>query len=234
MINVIIVDDHALVRKGISEILSDQKGIKVIAELSNGEAVVDYMRQLKKENSTQLFPDIILMDIQMPGIGGIEATRKVIRSFPDVKVIALTALDSDPFPATLMKVGASGYMTKSTQADDMIQAIRMVKTGQRYISPEIAQKMALKSVTPRQEKAVTEVLSDRELQVLLMITRGIKVPEIASKLCLSTKTINSYRYRIFEKLEINSDVELTHLAIRMGLVDNMQGMAELKNTDDRE
>lgn len=210
MITVLLVDDHDLVRKGIRRILDDAPGIKVIAEASSGEEAVKIGRKL--------CPNVVLMDVKMPGIGGYEATRKLIRMNPDLKVLIVTICTNDLYPSRLLQVGAAGYMTKDASTDEMIQAIRSVNAGQRYISPHIASRLAFKHVHNIDETAL-EALSERELQVTLMITMGMAVQDIAVKLCLSPKTVNSYRYRIFEKLKVKNDVELTLLAIRQGLVE---------------
>ncbi|MCD8531701.1 MAG: UvrY/SirA/GacA family response regulator transcription factor [Saccharospirillaceae bacterium] len=210
MIKVLVVDDHELVRSGISRLLRDAKGIEVVGEAASGEEAV----QFAKEHS----PDIILMDIRMPGIGGLEATRKITRHNPDVQVIAVTACDDNPYATRLLQAGAAGYITKGADAEEMIRAIMKVKSGQKYISPEIAQRMALKPFQQDQTSPFDD-LSEREMQIALMIVGCQKVAEISEKLFLSPKTVNSYRYRIFEKLEIDSDVQLTLLAMRHGLVD---------------
>jgi len=209
VIQIIVVDDHDLVRMGLVRLLDDAKGIEVIAEASSGEEAIE----LAKEKE----PDVILMDVRMPGIGGIEATRKIHRQYPDIKVIAVTACGDDPFPSRLLQAGAAGYLTKGASTEEMVRAIRTVTAGQKYLTPNVAQKLALQSVgeggSPFSE------LSDREMQIATMICSCKKVQEISDKLCLSPKTVNTYRYRIFEKLEISSDVELTHLAIRHGLLE---------------
>lgn len=210
MIKVLLVDDHELVRLGVRRLLQDINGIKVVGEASAGEDAI----RLAKE----LIPDVVLMDVQMPGIGGLEATRKMIRHNPDIKILALTVCDDEPYPSRLLQAGAAGYITKGCSSEEMIRAIRTIHAGQRYISSEIAQQLALKRFTKAEESPL-DILSERELQIMLMITSGQKVQEISTKLCLSPKTVNSYRYRIFEKLSINSDVELTLLAIRLGLVE---------------
>lgn len=210
MIKVILVDDHELIRVGIKRLLQDAPGIKVVGEANSGEEAVRIAKELS--------PDVALMDVQMPGIGGLEATRKMIRHNPDLKILALTVCGDEPYPSRFLQAGAAGYITKGCDTDEMIRAIRAIHSGQRYISTEIAQQLALKRYTKAEESPV-DILSERELQIMLMITNGQKVQEIAEKLCLSPKTVNSYRYRIFEKLNINSDVELTLLAIRLGLVE---------------
>lgn len=217
MIKVLLVDDHELVRIGIKRLLQDVNGIKVIGDASTGEEAI--------KKSKELIPDVVLMDVQMPGIGGLEATRKMIRHNPDIKILALTVCDDEPYPSRLLQAGAAGYITKGCDAEEMIRAIRTVHSGQRYISSEIAQQLALKRFTKAEESPL-DILSERELQIMLMITSGQKVQDISDKLCLSPKTVNSYRYRIFEKLNINSDVELTLLAIRLGLVEGHKSTTE--------
>src|SRR3990167_1198216 len=191
-------------------ILSSVSGIKVVGEASSGEDAVKLGRTLN--------PDVVLMDVKMPGIGGFEATRKLLRLNPDIKVLIVTICNNDIYPARLLQAGAAGYLTKGASMDEMVQAIRAVHAGQRYISPEIASRLAFKHLSDTEDSPF-EILSERELQVMLMITKGIKVQEIAAKLCLSPKTVNSYRYRIFEKLNVTSDVELTLLALKHGLIE---------------
>ncbi len=209
MINILLVDDHELVRTGISKILNEVKGFKVIDECETGEEAIKFCRKTE--------PDVILMDMDMPGMGGLEATKKILRLSPEVKVIILTAHTEDPFPTKVMQIGAAGYLTKGTAPKEMINAIKAVNSGQRYLPAEIAQQMALSQFKSTEENPFSE-LSDRELQIMLMITRGKKVPDISENLHLSTKTINSYRYRMFDKLGVGNDVELTHLAIRHGMI----------------
>lgn len=210
MITVMIVDDHDLVRAGIRSLLSGVSGIKVIAEAASGEDAIKIAKEKR--------PQVILMDVKMPGIGGLEATRRILRNDPDAKVIALTVYGVEPFPSKLLQAGAAGYLTKGSDAEEMVQAILSVQHGKRYLSPEVAQQLALKHLSD--DKACPfDALSERELQVMIMIVNGQKVQEISDKLCLSPKTVNSYRYRLFEKLAVNSDVELTHLAIRHGMLD---------------
>lgn len=218
MINVLLVDDHDLVRTGIRKILTEVSGIKVVAEAKTGEEAV----QLGRKHN----PQVVLMDVKMPGIGGFEATRKLLRMDPDIKVLVLTTCDNDLYPARLLQIGASGYITKGSSMEEMVQAIRAVHAGQRYISPEIASRLAFRHVSEKEESPF-DSLSERELQVMWMITKGTKVQDIADKLCLSPKTVNSYRYRIFEKLGVKNDVELTLLAIRHGLIESEEaGVSE--------
>jgi DNA-binding NarL/FixJ family response regulator len=211
LIRVMVVDDHDLVRLGIVSLLSDSDKIEVVAQAQSGEEAI----QLAKDHD----PDVVLMDIRMPGMGGLEATHKLIRQNEEMKIIAVTACNEDPYANRLLQAGAAGYMTKGATADEMIMAILKVKSGQRYISPEIAQRMALKPFETQESACPFDVLSDREMQISIMIANCVKVQEISDQLFLSPKTVNTYRYRIFDKLNISSDVELTRLAIRHGMVD---------------
>jgi len=210
LIKVLVVDDHDLVRMGITRMLADVAGIKVVGEASSGEDALKLAREL--------LPQVVLMDVKMPGIGGLEATRKLLRVHPDMRVLAVTVCDEEPFPSRLLKAGAAGYLTKGAALEEMIKAIRLVASGQRYISPEIAQQLALKSFGGEENASPFDALSEREMQIAMMIVSCQKVQEISDKLFLSPKTVNSYRYRIFEKLTIDSDVELALLAVRHGLL----------------
>ena len=213
MIRVLLVDDHDLVRTGISRMLSDIDNIEIVAQAANGEDAIELYRNIK--------PDVVLMDVRMPGIGGLEATRKICQLDSHAKVIAVTVCMDDPYPNKLIEAGASGYVTKGANIQEMVAAIQAVYAGKKYLSPEIAQQIALKSMEP-DGSSPFNLLSHRETQIALMIVNCEKVQSISDKLCLSPKTVNSYRYRIFEKLDITSDVELTHLAIRHELIDTVQ------------
>jgi two-component system invasion response regulator UvrY len=211
MINVVIVDDHDLIRAGIRYMLSDIPGIKVVGEANNGEDALKLVRELS--------PNVVLMDIRMPGVGGLESTRKILHYSPDTKVLVITACADDMHPTRLLQIGASGYLTKDASVDEMIQAIHSVYAGQKYVNPKVAQQLILKNVKDI-EKTSFDNLSSRELQIAMMIVKGDKVKDIAVKLSLSPKTVNSYRYRIFSKLKIKGDVELVRLALQYGLIES--------------
>ncbi|MET4026836.1 two-component system invasion response regulator UvrY [Marinobacter sp. MBR-99] len=215
MIRVLVVDDHELVRSGITRMLADNPDIEAIGQASSGEDAIEFVRKDR--------PDIVLMDIRMPGIGGLEATRRILRIDDSIRIIVVTACADDPYPARVMQSGATAYITKGADIQEMVRAIRKAHSGQRYISPEIAQKMALKTLGGDREEdgelSRFERLSEREMQIAMMVVDCQKVQDISDKLCLSPKTVNSYRYRIFEKLEISSDVELALMAVRLGLLD---------------
>jgi len=210
LINVLIVDDHALVRMGIRRLLDDLPDIAVVGEAENGERALDFIRTHR--------PDVVLLDMKMPGIDGWEVTRRLHKSHPEVKIIAVTALSTDSLPSRVLQLGAMGYLTKESGSQELAAAIRKVYQGERYLSAEIAQKMAINSLQSDRETPF-DSLSEREMQIMLMITRGTSVQEIAERLFLSSKTINGYRYRVFDKLGIKNDVELTYLAMKHRLIE---------------
>ncbi len=212
LIRVLVVDDHDLVRMGITRMLGDVDDIQVVGEAKSGEEALAFARQEEF--------DVILMDVKMPGMGGLEATRKLLTRFPDIKVIAVSALDDDVFPGRLLQAGARGYVTKGADLEEMVRAIRTVQAGEVFISSSMATKMAMRNVSGKTEHASPfDDLSERELQTAVLIVNGSKVAEIADTLAVSPKTVNSYRYRIFDKLGIHSDVELTLLAVKYHLLD---------------
>lgn len=209
MFQVLIVDDHRLVRCGLRRLLEDVKHISVIGEAESGEDAIRVMKECQ--------PDVVLMDINMPGMGGMEATRRLLQAYPNIKIIALSIFDADPFPASLMQAGAAGYLTKSCGMREIVNAIETVCRGGRYVSPDVAQQLAL-ALLPGSEESPLKKLSLRELQVLLMVAQGKSVQEISTNLYLSPKTISTYRMRLFDKLGVQNDVELTHFAMRYGLL----------------
>lgn len=210
VVTILLADDHDLVRTGLRRMLVDIPDIKVVGEATTGEEAVARCAELR--------PQVVLMDVRMPGIGGLEATRTIARKYPEIKVIAVSGYDDDLYPSRLLQAGAVGYVAKGAPFDEVICAIRKVMAGQRYLSTAMAEQMALRKLDGG-DASPFEVLSERELQIMLMVVNCGKVQEISDKLNLSPKTVNSYRYRIFEKLDINSDVELTYLAIKHGMVD---------------
>jgi two-component system, NarL family, invasion response regulator UvrY len=210
LIKVLIVDDHALVRMGIRRLLDDLPDMDVVAEAENGEEALVLVKSHK--------PDVVLLDMKMPGIDGWEVTRRLKKSNPQIKVIAVTAMSTEPLPSRVLQLGAMGYLTKESGVEEMAAAIRKVAKGEKYLSAEIAQKMAINSLEAVQGSPF-DALSEREMQVMFMITSGMEVQDIAERLFLSTKTINGYRYRMFEKLAIKNDVELTYLAMKHRVIE---------------
>ncbi|WP_323842792.1 response regulator [Moraxella sp. Pampa] len=208
-IKVLVVDDHDLVRMGIMHMLNNTDDIEVIGEADNGDMAVRLARQYR--------PDVVLLDVNMPNIGGVEATRRIKQIDNAIKVLAVSSLSAQPYPSMLLKAGVNGYITKGTPLDEMIRAIKKLHGGGKYFSHDVADALA-ESVLGNQDKSPFDALSEREKQVAMMVVNCQSVQEIANQLFVSVKTVNTYRYRIFEKLGINSDVKLTHLAIRYGLV----------------
>ncbi len=212
MTKILVVDDHDLVRMGIVRMLADIDGFHVVGDAKSGEEAVIKARALS--------PDVILMDVKMPGIGGLEATKKLLAAKSSMKIIAVTSCDDDLYPTRLMQAGAVGYVTKGAEFSEIVTAINKVMRGELYMSSSIAHQLAIKNLSGASNQASPfENLSPRELQTARLIANGQKVADIASAFCVSPKTVNSYRYRIFEKLAIHSDVELALLAVKYNFRD---------------
>lgn len=210
MIKILVVDDHHIVRDGIVRILSDIDGLFVVGDVNSGEEAVK-MVQVHR-------PNIVFMDLQMPGIGGMEAMRRILRIEPNIKIIVLTVLSASPMPEEVLEAGAAGYLTKGASSQEMLNAIERVRVGAHYISGDIAQSLALRPFGKDRHSPFQD-LSGREMQITLMVINCHKVRRISEDLSLSPKTVNSYRYRIFNKLNISSDMELAILAMQHGIVD---------------
>jgi len=210
MISVLLTDDHALVRSGIRRLLEDSGQVSIIGEADCGEESIKLAQQLK--------PDVILMDVSMPGIGGVEACRRILQRNPGQKIIVLTVHNEQTFPKRMLEIGAKGYLTKECGVDEMLTAIRQVYNGGAYIAPSIAQQLAL-SLLPGNEHNPIDRLSRREFQVMLMISHGLTNAEISDKLCLSPKTISTYRLRLLEKLGAQNEVDLIKIAVAQGMVE---------------
>lgn len=217
MVRVLIVDDHDLVRVGIRRILESSKSIEVCGEAANGEEAL----QLNRKQPA----DVVLMDVNMPGMGGLEATRRIIAAHEETSVIILTVHAQAPFPTQLLNAGASGYLTKGCASEELIEAIRKVSRGGRYVSSDIAQQLAL-SMLPGGEQSPLDVLSHREIEVMMMLVQGQEVQEIADALHISHKTVRTYKSRLYEKLGVKNAVDLTHLAIRHGILETPRPESE--------
>jgi len=210
MINVLLADDHDLVRMGMRRLLEDVGDLRIIAEATSGEEAVSICR----DESIH----VILMDINMPGMGGMEATKKIVQRNDAIKVIIVTMNADENLAQKLLKIGAAGYLTKGCKITEIVHAIKEVMANRRYITPEIAQQLALASTRTDEEQSPFHELSERELQVMMMVLDGRKTNDISDNLCLSPKTVSTYRHRLFTKLQIQTDVELTRLAISHGII----------------
>lgn len=217
-INIMVVDDQQLVRTGLMRLLGDMPGFTIVGEAECGEQALETVEKMAEKSAA---PDVVLMDLRMPGIGGLEATRKLLRRFARVKVVAVTGCDDHPFPQRCLESGATAVVTKDASIEEMAKAIKMAVVGKRYLSQQIAQDMALKALEVKDDKLASpfECLSERELQIAIMIMAGVKTNDMAQKLSLSPKSVNTYRYRMFEKLKITSNMDLALLATRHGLLE---------------
>ena len=212
MIQILIIDDQALVRTGLRHILDQSSEITKISEASSGEAALSCCRKSR--------PDVILLSVNLPGLTGFEITRRLKRGHPDIKIIILALHAKPPYPTRLMDAGASGYLTRDCEAEELIHAIKVVVNGQRYIGSEAAKQLALSMLTGSANESPFEDLSAREMEVMLKITDGRRIPDIASLMCLSPKTVSTYKYRILGKLGARSEVELVRMAMRYGLLES--------------
>lgn len=208
-----LVDDHALVRTGIYRLIDDADHIHVVGEAESGEEALVLYKSLQ--------PDVVLMDINMPGIGGIEATRRMIKHDENAGIIVLSVHAEKAFPKRLLEAGAKGYLTKGCNVEEIIDAIENVSRGANYLSPSIAQSLAL-TLIPGNAESPIDALSRREFQVMTMITQGLGNQQISDTLCLSPKTISTYRVRLLDKLDVSSEAELVKLAIENGIGDSQE------------
>jgi DNA-binding NarL/FixJ family response regulator len=212
MIKVIIADDHPLVREGIKKVVDQSTiDIEVSGEASDAHELMDMLREKKA--------DIIILDIAMPGKSGLDVLKDIKDFHPNLPVLILSMHPEDRFAIRALKAGASGYLNKSSISDQMVNAIRkIVVEKKRYISPNVAEQLAAR-VDLNHEQPLHESLSDREYQILCMIGSGKKVNEIAKELSISIQTVHTYRSRIKEKTNLNSNVEITRYALQHNLID---------------
>lgn len=209
MIDVIIADDHPIVRAGFKQIIMEDEGIRVAGEASKGTELLEQVRRRDY--------DVILLDLTMPGMNGLDVLKQLRVEKPAIPVIVLTMHPESQYALRILKAGASGYITKASAADELINAIHKVHKGGKYISPSLAEKIAF-ALDDNAAKLPHETLSDREYQVLCLIGAGKTASQIADSLSLSVKTISTYRTRILEKMHMQTNAELTHYAIENGLV----------------
>ncbi len=210
MIKILIADDHAIVRQGLQQIVKSSPDMSVVGEAVNGE---DALSKIRTEDW-----DVLVLDISMPGRSGFDILRELKHERPNLPVLVLSMHSEDQFAVRTLKAGAAGYLTKESAPDELVQAIRKVVAGGKYISPSLAEKLAF-DLENGSEKPPHETLSDREFQVMRMIASGKTVKEIAEELSLSVKTVSTYRARILEKMDLKTNAELIHYAVQNQLVE---------------
>jgi two-component system, NarL family, invasion response regulator UvrY len=210
MINIVLADDHAIVRHGLRQILLAQPDLAVIGEAANHGEVMQTVRKTP--------PDVLVLDINMPGKNGIDTLKQVKQEFPRLPVLMLSMYPEDQYAVRSLKAGASGYLTKMAAAEQLVDAIRVIARGKKYITPELAQSLA-DSLDRNVDAPPHEMLSDREFQVLRLIASGRTLAQIGDELALSPKTVSVYRARLLEKLQLASNAELTRYALTYQLVD---------------
>jgi two-component system invasion response regulator UvrY len=214
-IKVFMVDDHALVRTGMRMILSAQVDIEVVGEAETGEAALPQIRTLK--------PDVVLCDLHLPGISGLEVTERIVKGQYGCRVIVVSVLEDGPMPRRLIEVGASGYVGKGGDAEELLRAVRDVASGRRYLASGVAQNLALAGISGG--STPLDALSVREVQVAMLLVQGLRQQDIALRLSLSPKTINTHKSNLFHKLGIQDNIALTRLLGQYGLVDPTQVMS---------
>ena len=212
-IKILIADDHAVVRKGTRQILEQEPDLNVVAEAGDGEEAVDLAGSFK--------PDVAIIDIAMPKLDGIEATRQIKALYPTIAILILSAYDDDQFVFSLLEAGAAGYLLKSVRGHELIDAVRAVYAGESVLHPSIARKV-LNRFAPasgeRREQKPLEVLSERELEVLRLATRGLSNQDIANELSLSLRTVQAHLGHIFNKLQVSSRTEAVVCALKEGWI----------------
>jgi two-component system invasion response regulator UvrY len=210
MIRILIADDHAIVREGLKQIVSETSDMAIAGEASSGEELLDLVRRQSG--------DVVLLDLAMPGRGGIDALRQLKKEKPELPVLVLSIYPEDQYAVRALKDGASGYLTKETAPEELVVAIRTAAQGRKYVSATLAERLAL-DLESDSGAVRHETLSDREYQVMLMLSSGRTVSEIADELALSVKTISTNRARLLKKMDMKTNAELTYYAVKQGLVD---------------
>jgi len=211
MIKVLIADDHAIVRNGIRRMLEGQEDIQIVGEAADGQGAI--------QRVLETAPDVILLDISMPGMDGLDATKQLKTIDPNVRILILTMHAEEQYAPRLMRAGAMGYVTKHAAPEDLVKAIQVIHSGRRFISPTLAENLVWRYLGDKADLTPVECLSDRELQVLCLLAKGNTNQEIAEFLHLSVKTIDTYRARVLEKLNLRNNAELTLFAVQNGLIE---------------
>ena len=213
-IRVVIAEDHTIVRQGLTALLRSESDIEVVGEASDGLEAIE----LSKTKT----PDVVLMDVAMRNLNGLDATRSIKKQFPEMKVLVLTMYDNEEMIFQILKAGASGYLVKDSAMTDLVSAIRAIHQGDSYLSPSISRKVIeeyIRRAEQGEKGGPDELLSSREREILQLIAEGNSIPQIASLLCISKKTVEAHKTHIMEKLNIHDKVGLIKYAIRMGLTE---------------
>jgi len=209
MIRIAIVDDHAIVRAGLRQFFADQPDFSVVAEAANGREALDIVRRGEV--------DVMLMDISMPGQSGVDALAAIRARAPELPVLILSGFAEEHYATTLLRQGASGYLNKDCDPEELVKAIRTVHRGRKYITAGVAERLA-EGLTGGGDVPLHEQLSERELQVFLRLARGETVGHMAESMSLSVKTVSTYRTRVMEKMQLGSNSDLTYYALKNGLI----------------
>jgi len=209
MIKVLIADDHTVVRQGLKQILSADNQLSVVAEAANGHEVLRALEQAKV--------DVLILDVTMPGRNGLEVLKEVKRMYSALPVLVLSMHPEDQFAIRMLRAGASGYITKESAPEELVEALRKVCSGGKYVSPQLAERLAV-FIEDDNTRALHERLSDREFEILRMLALGKTVTEVADELLLSVKTVSTYRSRVLEKMKMTTNAELTRYALQSGLI----------------
>ena len=207
---IVLVDDHAVVRAGVRRLLEQEPLFEVIGEAESGEKAYQIYGELK--------PDVMVMDLSMPGMGGLEAIRRILMRYEKAKILVLSMHEDLSFANQALKLGAKGYLIKNALADDLVKSIEIVSNGEVFLSAEIAKKMAMQSISG--DKDPIHELSAREFEIFRLLAEGLDIDGIASTLNISSKTVSNYQTMIKQKLDINSPVELIRYAIKTGVIKN--------------
>ena len=208
-IRVFLLDDHALVRSGLRMMLSAEPDIEVVGEAETGEVALPLIRKLT--------PDVLLCDLHLPGISGLEVTERIVKGDYGCKVVVVSVLEDGPIPKRLIEAGASGYVAKAGDAAELLRAVRDVASGKRYLASGIAQHLALAAIAGT--SSPFDGLTPRELEVAMLLAQGLRQEDVAKRLSLSSKTVNTHKARLFEKLDIQDNVALARLCSQYGLSD---------------
>jgi len=207
---IVLVDDHAVVRAGVRRLLEQEPLFEVIGEAESGEKAYQIFGELK--------PDVMVMDLSMPGMGGLESIRRILMRYEKAKILVLSMHEDLSFANQALKLGAKGYLTKNTLANDLVKSIETVTQGDVFLSDEIAKKMAMQSISGNQDPV--HELSAREFEIFRLLAEGFDIDAIASTLNISSKTVSNYQTMIKQKLNINTPIELIRYAIKVGVIKN--------------